>query len=164
MKPYPVQTLYFPPLQIWSEVAFKTAQMVLASTFVVGHRTSRMIQAGPLPNASHQRELTLMGTEKILAGAAAAQAMALGVFKLNQQLGMLAIKQMMTGGWGAISLASSWTPAQYAGRQARFLRDTASNGALAASQLSHSAARIITRGMEPVHARVKKNVKRLAKR
>jgi hypothetical protein len=163
VKPNTVH-FYFPPLQIWSDVAFKTAQMMLASAFVVGHRTSRMIQAGPLPDANDRRELTLMGREKIFAGAEAVQAMALGVIKLNQQLGILAIKQMMTGGWGALSLASSWTAAQYAGRQARFVHDAVSNGAVAASQLSHSTARIITRGIKPVHARVKKNVKRLAKR
>ena len=152
------------PFLIWSELAFRTGEMMLASASVIGHRANRMALAGPTPNARDQRELSLMSGEKITAAAESAQAMALGMIRLNQQLGVLAFRQFLTGAAATISLASSRTPIQSAARQARLARDTIATSAQAAPQISTSVARIVQKGLKPIHARVRRNAKRLRKR
>ncbi|MDB5795853.1 MAG: hypothetical protein JWR25_2232, partial [Noviherbaspirillum sp.] len=37
------------PLLMWSSLAFKTTEMLLASAQVIGHRTARMANAGAIP-------------------------------------------------------------------------------------------------------------------
>jgi hypothetical protein len=91
MKRRTLYSLSAHPFWIWSELTFKTGEMMLASAQVIGHRTNRMAQAGP-PNARDQREFALMGQEKIAAATESAQAMALSMIKLNRQFGALAFK------------------------------------------------------------------------
>jgi hypothetical protein len=38
---------YFVPFILWSDLATKTLEMMLASAQVIGHRTGRMALAGP---------------------------------------------------------------------------------------------------------------------
>ena len=152
------------PFLIWSELAFKTGEMMLASAQVIGHRTNRMVLAGPTPNARDQREFTLMSTEKVSAAAESARAMALSMIRLNQQFGTLAFKQMLTGATAMMSLASSRATGQSVARQARLVRDTMANSAAATSQISASTARLVNKGLKPIHSRAKGNAKRLAKR
>jgi hypothetical protein len=161
------RTLYYSlsahPLLIWSELTFKTGEMMLASAQVIGHRTNRMALAGPTPNTRDQREFALMGQEKIVVAAEWAQAMALSMIRLNQQVGALAFKQMLIGATAMMALASSRTTRQSVARQARFVRDTMDNSAVATSQISASAARLVNKGLKPIHSRAKRNAKRLAK-
>ena len=152
------------PFLIWTDLAFKSGEMLLASAQVIGHRTQRMALAGPTPNAKDRREFTLMGEEKIVAAAESAQAMAMSMINLSQQVGALAFRQMLTGATAMMSLASSRTTGQSVARQARLVRDTMANSAVATSQLSTSAARLVDKGLKPVHSRAKGNAKRLAKR
>ena len=152
------------PFLIWTNLAFKTGEMMLASAQVIGHRTNRMALAGPAPNARDQREFTLMGQEKIVAAGESAQAMALSMLRLNQQFGALAFKQMLTGATAMMSLASSRTTGRSVARQVRLVRDTMANSAVATSQMSTSAARLVNKGLKPIHSRAKGNAKRLAKR
>jgi hypothetical protein len=56
-------TLCTNPFSVWTDVALKTCEMMVASAEVIGHRTGRMAVAGPIPNASDQREFALMGRE-----------------------------------------------------------------------------------------------------
>jgi len=149
------------PFLIWSGLAFKTGEIMLASAQVIRHRVTRMALAGPTPNASDQREFSLMTGEKIAAAAESVQAMALSVFRLNQQLGVLAFKQFLTGAGATLSLASSSTAAQSAAQQARLARNTIANSADAMPRISTSVARLVQKGLKPVHARVRKNAKRL---
>ncbi len=151
------------PFLIWSELAFKTGEMMLASAQVIGHRANLALE-GPTPNARDQRELSLMIGEKISAPAESAQAMALSVIRLNQQLSVLAFKQFLTGAAATISLASSLTSAQSVAGQARLARATIANSAQATPQISTTVARLVQKGLKPVHARVRKNAKRLRKR
>ena len=164
MKHNTLYSLYAAPIQMWSELAFKTGEMMLTSAQVIGHRTNRMAFSGPTPNASDRRELSLMSAEKLSAGAESAQAMALSMIGMTQQFWALALKQLLTGTAATLSLASSRTAAQSQARQAAAVRDTVANAAAATSQLSHSATRIVAKGLRPIHSRVKGNARRLAKR
>ena len=152
------------PFLIWTDVALKTGEMMLASAQVIGQRTQRMALAGPAPNARDRRELALMGEEKIAATAESAQAMAMSMMKLNQEVGALAFRQMLTGATAMMSLASSRTTGQSVARQTRLVRDALANSAAATSQLSTSTARLVDQGLKPIHARAKGNAKRLARR
>jgi hypothetical protein len=164
MKRRTLYSLSAHPFWIWSELTFKTGEMMLASAQVIGHRTNRMTQAGPSPNARDQREFALMGQEKIAAATESAQAMALSMIKLNQQFAALAFKQMLTGATAMMSLAASRTAGQSVARQARFVHDTMVNSAVATSQMSTSAGRLAHKGLKPIHSRTKGNAKRLGKR
>ena len=53
------------PFLIWTDLALKTGEMMLASAQVIGHRTGLMAAAGPKPSKRDRREFTLMGQEKI---------------------------------------------------------------------------------------------------
>ena len=152
------------PFLMWTDLAFKSGEVLLASAQVIGHRSHRMALAGPTPNARDQREFALMGEEKIAAAAESAQAMAMSMMKLNQQVGALVFRQMLTGATAMMSLASSRTTGQSVARQARLVRDTLANSAAATSQLSTSTARLVDKGLKPIHSRAKGNAKRLARR
>ena len=80
------------PFLIWTDLALKTGEMMLASAQVIGHRTGRMAAAGPKPSARDRREFTLMGEEKIKAAAESAQAMTAQMMRMNPQLGARALK------------------------------------------------------------------------
>jgi hypothetical protein len=134
---------------------------MLASAQVIGHRVNRMALAGSTPNTRDQREFSLMRGEKIAVAAESAEAMALSMIRLNQQLVLLAFKQFLTGTAATVSLASSRTPAQSVAQQARLARDTIANSAQAIPQISTSVARLVKKGLKPVHARVRRNAKRL---
>ena len=164
MKRRTLYSLSAHPLLMWSELTFKAGELMLASAQVIGHRTNRMVLAGPALNTRDQREFTLMGQEKIVAAAESAQAMALSVISLNQQIGALAFKQMLTGATAMMALASSRTTGQAVSRQARLVRDAMGNSAVATSQLTISAGRLVDKGLRPIHSRAKRNAKRLVKR
>jgi hypothetical protein len=152
------------PFLTWTNLAFKTAETMLASAQVIGNRTNRMALAGMAPNARDRREFALMSTEKVAAAAESAQAMALSMIRLNQRFGTLAFNQMLTGASAMISLASSRTTGQSIARQARLVRETMANSAIATSQISTSTGRLVNNGLKPIHSRAKGNAKRLAKR
>ena len=67
---------HFTAFMLWNTLAMKTAEMMLASAQVIGHRTGRMALAGPAPSARDRREFALMGQEKVEASAQSVQAMA----------------------------------------------------------------------------------------
>ena len=81
---------YLSPFMLWSDLATKTLEMMLASAQVIGHRTGRMALAGPVPNARDRREFALMGQEKIEAGAQSAQAMVAHIMTMSQNATKLA--------------------------------------------------------------------------
>jgi methionine synthase I (cobalamin-dependent) len=163
MKRSRKRSLFANPLLIWTDLALRTGEMLLASSRVIGHRTGRMAAAGAKPSARDRREFTLMGQEKIEAAAESAQAMAAHMVKMNPQLGARAVRQMLTGATAIMSLAASRNAGQSLARQAKLVRAMA-RSATTASLLSGSAARLAQRGLKPVHARATANAKRLGKR
>ena len=157
-------TLSQNPLTMWSNFAWKTGEMMLASMHVIRHRSNRMLAAGSSPNTADQREFALMGKEKVAAAAESAQAMAFAWLRFNQQFAAIAFRQIFMGAAAIRSLATSRTPGQSVAHQTRLFHDTMTHSAVAISQLSKSAAHVAQRGLQPIHSRATANSKRLGKR
>ena len=64
----PNAALYANPFLLWTNIALRSAEMMWASSQVIGHRTSRILQTYPNYSVSDRREIVLMGQEKIEAG------------------------------------------------------------------------------------------------
>jgi hypothetical protein len=154
---------YFLPLILWSDLATKSLEMMLASAQVIGHRTGRMALAGPAPTARDRREFALMGQEKIQAGAQSAQAMAAHMMSMSQPWGALAFRHILRNSAAFMSLAGSRTPSQLIARQAALARAVA-RSAVSMADVSKDATKLAHRGLKPIHARATANAKRLAKR
>lgn len=150
------------PFAIWTSLAFKTGEMMMASAQVIGHRTNRMVASGPMPNERDRREFSLMGQEKMEAASESVQAMAKHMMTLNQQIGAQAVGHMLAGATDMLSLAISQTAGQALARQAKLIR-TLTRGAASASQLSSSAGQLAQRGLKPIHSRATANARRLGK-
>lgn len=151
------------PFTLWTGLAMKTGEMMLASAQVIQHRTGRMAAAGPSPNSRDRKEFTLMGQEKVAAASESAQAIAARMLNLNQQIGAIAFKQLVAGTAGVMSVAAARTIAQSSKAQSALVRDTVSSSTKAATQLADSVARVAHHGLKPVHSRATANAKRLAK-
>ena len=154
---------YFVPFMVWSDLATKTLEMMLASAQVIGHRTSRMALAGAAPNARDRREIALMGQEKVEAGARSAQAMAAHMMTVSQPWGALAFRHIPRNSAAFMSLASSQTPSQLIARQAALAR-ALGQSAVSMANVSKSATKLAHRGLKPIHAKATANAKRLGKR
>lgn len=157
---------FFPsanPFMLWSTLAFKTWEMMLASAQVIGHRTGRMALAGPAPNARDRREFHRMGQEKIEAAAESLQAMALRMFSFNQQIGLMAWRQFMTGWTTFASLASSRTLPQTIKLQNDLWHNTMSHANSAVTHFGDALAKTIHKGLTPIHSRATANARRLAR-
>jgi hypothetical protein len=151
------------PFLVWSRLAWKTSEMMLASAQVIQHRTGRIAAAGAAPSARDRREFALMGQEKIEAGVQSASAMAAQMMAMNPLLGPRAFKHMMTGAAAVMSLAASRTAGQAMARHAKLVRTMMQSTATTA-QLSGAAARLAQRGLKPIHSRATANADRLGKR
>lgn len=150
------------PFLVWTELAFKTTEMMMASAVVIGHRTSRMNAAGSKPSARDRREFGVMRDEKIKAAGQSAQAMATQLLSMNPLLGVRAYRQMLAGATAMMSLAGSRTLGQFVGRQASLMR-TLSESMAPASDLSEATARLVQSGLKPIHSRATANARRLGK-
>lgn len=150
------------PFMAWSELAFKTGEMMMASAQVIQHRTGRMAVAGAAPSLRDQREFTLMGQEKVEAVVESAQAMALQMMAMNPVLGLRTFELMVKGSKAMLSMATSTTISQSLKQQEQFAR-VLTESAKANSELSQSAAKIAHHGLKPIHSRATSNAKRLAK-
>jgi hypothetical protein len=160
----PNAALYANPFLLWTNIALRSAEMMWASSQVIGHRTSRILLAHPHYSAGDRREIALMGQEKIEAAYESASAMSGGLVKMSLEIGMLAFRQWFAAATALTSMAMSRTAGQYSGRQAKLLSEHATRSAVAATKLSSSVAQIAHRGLKPVHSRATKNAIRLRKR
>ena len=160
----PNAALYANPFLLWTNIALRSAEMMWASTQVIGHRTSRILQAHPNYSVSDRREMVLMGQEKIEAGYESAIAMSGGLLTMTLELGMFAFRQWFAGATALASMAMSRTASQYSGHQAKLFREQATRSAVAATRLSSSVAQMAHRGLNPIHSRATKNARRLGKR
>lgn len=151
------------PMAQWSDLAFKTTEMLAASAEVISHRTGRMVSCGPLPSSEDQREFTLMGQEKFEAATEAATAMACHALDTQQRLWKSAMRHMLHGSSAMLSLVSSRSPEEAAGNQARLVRALA-RSAIAGTRLTQAPAALAHRGLEPIHARATANALRLGRK
>jgi len=133
------------PWRPWLDLASKTAEMLGASAYVIGHRTARMARGGAKPSLHDQQEYTRMVQEKFEAAAESAPVMAGGMLALQGQW----LRWVMAG----LNAADPKRPAGGAGR------------AISASvKLGSALARTASRGLGPVHAHAVANRKRLGRR
>ena len=151
------------PFVVWTRLAWKTGEMMLASAQVIHHRTGRMAAAGVTPSARDRREFALMGQEKIEAGVESASAMAAQMMTMNPFLGAQAVTHMMRGAAAVMSLAASRTVGQAMSRHANLVR-AMTQSATTTANLSGATARVAQRGLKPIHSRATANAKRLGKR
>jgi hypothetical protein len=163
MKRNAFGSLPFAPLMPWSALAMQTAEMMLASVQVIGHRTGRMALAGPAPNPRDRREFALMWREKVEASAQSAQAMASHLMTWNQQLGAQAFNNLLRSTSAFMALVNSRTPGQLFARQAALAR-ALGQSAVSMADVSKSATKLAHRGLKPLHAKATANAKRLGKR
>ncbi len=148
------------PFRLWTELALKTGEMMLASAEVIVQRTNQMAIAGPKPSARDRREFTLMGQEKIEAANESAQTIAAQMMRINPLLGWRAFSQAVAVANAMMSVASSRTVAQSLRRQAALAHTLAQSGATA-PRICKSAAQVARHGLKPLHSRATANAKRL---
>ncbi len=164
-RKYPVlpKVVPFAPFKTWNDLALRTAEMLVASAQVIGHRTARMARAGPSPNARDRREFTRMGTEKIAAASESALAMGKHLATMNSQASVRAWQDWAAASTAWAALATSLTLPQALERQAALVGHLART-AQSAARASQAAAHLGRRGLAPVHARATANARRLGRK
>jgi hypothetical protein len=154
---------YWNPILAWSDVAWKMAEMSVASALVIGHRTHRLAKTGSVPDARDRREFTQMGTEKIVASMESAVALVRHSVASHVNHSARAWALMLESATALMSLYGSQNSSQLFARQVKLTKTLMQlNGA--AIDLSGSTARLAARGLVPIHSRVTANAKRLGKR
>lgn len=152
---------FFNPLTIWADVAVKTGEMLVSSSAVIQMRTRRMAEHGLQPTSADMREIHLMSQEKLAAATESGAAVANQLHLMNPTLVNRLVQEWLQAGAALVSLATSFTPVQAFSRtQALF--DAGTRMAATFTQLSSAGAWMAQRAIQPVHARVTSNVRRLA--
>lgn len=152
---------FFNPLMLWVDVALKTQEMLLSAGSVIQLRTERMAKAGLSPNDVDMAEFQLMSHEKLAAVSESGVAMANQLHTTQFALVNRAVKHWLGSGVALFSLATSTSPAQAVGHAEAF-GSAATRSAEAVSQLSSASARIVQRGLKPIHAKTTSNARRLS--
>jgi hypothetical protein len=154
---------YWSPVLAWTDLALKMTETSAASASVISHRTSRMAQAGLIPNARARKEFARMGSEKIAAGVLSAAALAKGAAPTHMNNGVRTFARMLESTTALMALGASQNTRQFLARQAKFMQ-ALSRLTMSAVDLSNSTARVASRGLKPIHSRAVANAKRLNKR
>jgi len=150
------------PFAAWSSLALTGSEMLVASAEVITRRVHRMAVSDPIPSVEDQREFTLMGQEKVEAGAESLMAMGAYLFDIHHEVSTQALTHMMDLSQNMTALMTSQTASEALTHQAR-LADSLTRGAMQAADLSGKAAVLTERGLKPVHRRAVANARRLAK-
>jgi hypothetical protein len=150
------------PLFNWISIGMKTAEMFASSAQVIGHRTSRMMLAGPNPSGADRREFGRMGQEKVEAAIESSCAMATSLFATNLQIWSRMAQAQLSTAAAMAALATSRTRAQAIARHAAVVR-IASRPPLTTQQASRAAARLTAKGLAPIRSRAVANARRLSK-
>jgi hypothetical protein len=139
--------------------AIKTWEIALAAPQVVTYRMGGM--AGDFANVRNQKELFRMGQEKVEAFLESWLAMAMQAQTFNTQWASAMFRQTLAG-WAALAaLATTGTTQQATRAQTALLRSMiiAGNNPKVTAPL----AKVVARGLHPVHRRATSNVKRLSR-
>src|SRR4051812_30180533 len=118
-----------------ARIGTQTAGLALAVPQVIGHRVTRMIEAGATPDARDVREFHLMSSEKTTAFMQSWLAMNAYLLRANQQVAL----NMISAAWKTwASMAFlNWPNPRQLWPDAR--------------QLQSTAIGMIAKGIEPVH-------------
>ncbi|MDP9899722.1 polyhydroxyalkanoate granule-associated phasin [Variovorax ginsengisoli] len=152
---------YFNPLLLWVDVALKTQEMLLSSGSVIQMRTERMALAGLAPNAADLAEFQLMSQEKMEAASESSAAIAAQLQNTTASLFHRSVRQWFGGAAAWVGLATSLTPAQAAAHSHQ-LMNVSRQAAANATHLTSASARVVQRGLKPIHAKATANARRLA--
>lgn len=150
-------------VQSWSGLAWKIAEMSVASASVIGHRTNQIAKAGPVPGARDRTEFARMASEKIEAGIESAAALGGRATATHINRSARTFGLMLETSAALMSLYGSQNSSQFFARQAS-LSKTVTRLATSAIDLSNSTTRLATLGLAPIHSRAVANAKRLGKR
>lgn len=146
---------------LWVDVALKTQEMLLHSGTVIQRRSERIAKAGLLPNEADLAEFQLMGQEKLQAAGEAGAAIANQLHTTQFALVNRATKHWLGAGAALFGLVISSSPAEALGHAEAF-GSASARSAETLSQLSSASARIMQRGLKPIHAKATSNARRLS--
>lgn len=152
---------YFNPFMLWTDVALKTQEMLLSSGSVIQMRTERMAIAGLAPNAADIAEFHLMSEEKLAAANQSGAAIVNQLQVASQALLQRTMRHWFGSATALIGLVTSITPAQAAANGHEWLQANA-RATASVTQLSSVGARVVQRGLKPIHAKATANARRLA--
>jgi len=152
---------FFNPLMLWADVAVKTTEMLVCARSVIQIRTERIARAGLTPTDEDLVEFQLMSHEKLAAVSEAGAAMANQLHTTQFALTNRAVRHWLGSGMALFSLSMSVTAAE-ALTHAEALGSAAAGSAAAMTQLSSAGARIVQRGLKPIHTKATSNARRLA--
>ena len=151
---------FFNPLMLWTDVALKTQEMLVSSGSVIQIRTERMAKAGLAPSAADLAEFQLMSHEKLAAASESSTAIVNQLHTASYSLMNRSVRDWLSGVTAFMGLATSLTPAQAAAHSHELLH--AGNRAVAtATQMGSASARVVQRGLKPIHAKATANARRL---
>jgi len=151
------------PFMVWNDLALRTGEMLVASAQVIGHRTHRIAAAGHSPGLRDRREFARMGLEKLEAAGESWWAMGQQMAAMNGQLLMRAWQDLVAAGTAWLAFGNSRTLPQLMQRQVALGRSL-SQSAHSATRLSDATARLMGKGLKPIHTRATANAKRLRRR
>jgi hypothetical protein len=164
MKTVPIYALSLEPIRIWSAVAWKFGELMLASAQVIGYRTGQMLSPAASSGSRNTREFALMGQEKVSAALESGRAVALDSVALGQQLGTIAVRQMLANMTAFMSLAGSRSVGDAMNLQGKIVGKAVRDSANGASRLSRSGGMIAKKSLKPIHSRATANARRLGKK
>jgi hypothetical protein len=155
-SPFPrTSTVGFPP---WWQSALKTWEIWVAVPQVIWHRTWRMASAGPFPSADDRREFGRMGQEKAAALSESLGAMTAQMLRANQEAARFMLNQWWTAWMSPWAFIAS-SPAHWFGFPSAITRHPAG-----VRRVGTSLARVVDKGLAPVHRRATSNARRLRRR
>jgi hypothetical protein len=152
----------FNPFMLWTDLALKSNEMLLASGQVIGTRLGRIASAGANPSPRDLKELALMGSEKVKAATESSLAVATRLQAANYQLMARAWRQWLASAGAFTALAGSRTFGEALSSQNRLFHSLVRSGH-SHSQLSSDTARLASAALGPVHRAASANAKRLAR-
>jgi hypothetical protein len=138
----------------------KAAELTIAAPQVAVLRSARMLTAGAYPDSLDRREFMRMSTEKLQAFSESMNAMAVEIYKTNQELTLLAVRNWWTA-W-----KNPWSLLTYRGTPPWILPFWPLQGfgsGATSSRLQRSMAKVIEKGLTPVHKRATGNARRLTR-
>lgn len=143
------------------ETAALVADLPGATATTLSHRLPILARGAINPKAANPAEMTRMVTEKVAAGAEAAQAVSLGVLHSAAAMAAYLTRVSKTNA----ALASFWLKPERGSEIHRFARNgllSAEDAAELAEGLAAIATRTVRRTVSPAHRRVTANAKRLS--
>jgi hypothetical protein len=150
------------PLLLWTQLAMKTAETLVASGQVITSRVGQISRAGANPSARDRREMILMGSEKVKAAMQSGLAVATRLQSANLQLIARAWQQWFASLGAMNALATSRSAGAALARQSRLFHALSRSGRTH-SRISSDAARLAGAALTPVHSASTSNARRLAR-